>query len=62
MSEINKETYELEVFCKNCTFEGKVAIPKGVPYSEYPCDKCGVLELEKKLPITRITPHIENYM
>ncbi|OHA87739.1 MAG: hypothetical protein A3A96_02085 [Candidatus Zambryskibacteria bacterium RIFCSPLOWO2_01_FULL_39_39] len=59
---MDKETYELDVFCKNCDFSGKVLIPKGVSFTEHQCPKCGVVELQKKLTPARITPHIENYM
>jgi len=42
-----EEKYELDVYCQNCDFRGKVSIPKGTPFKEYPCPKCGIIDLEK---------------
>ena len=58
---MNSESYELDAFCKNCDFEGKVSIPKGMTLTEIHCPTCKTKKLDKKLPPMRLTPHIENY-
>lgn len=57
----NQEKYNLNVFCKNCDFEGNVEIPKGTTYENHKCTKCGVANLVKKMQPVRIIPHIEDY-
>lgn len=58
---MENEIYELDAFCKNCDFNGKVTVPKGIVFSEAKCPKCGIKMLVKKLPPIRIIPHIEDY-
>lgn len=40
----NRVTYEIEVFCKNCHYKGKVRIPKRIEIDEAlktkECPKC----------------------
>ena len=58
---MESDTYELDVLCQNCNFEGKIAIPKGMVLTEINCPNCKLKMLEKKLPRMRITPHVEDY-
>jgi hypothetical protein len=55
------ETYELDAFCNNCNFEGKIRIPKGMILTDMHCPTCKTKMLEKKLPAMRMIPHIEDY-
>ena len=55
------ETYKLEVFCKNCNFEGEITIPKGMTLVETHCHNCKLKMLDKKLPRARMTPRRINY-
>ena len=41
--EEEKETYFVEVKCKNCGWEGTVEIEKGIRVIETPCPNCGVM-------------------
>lgn len=56
-----ENSYKLNVFCKNCDFEGDVEIPKGTTYEKRACPDCGNMTLEKKLKSVRLIPHSENY-
>ncbi len=58
---MENEVYQLDVFCKNCDFQGKIDIPKGMVLTEIHCPTCKLKQLEKRLPRMRITPHIEDY-
>jgi len=58
---MENETYELDAFCKNCNFQGKIQIPKGMTLVEIQCPTCKLKMLEKKIPPARLIPHIESY-
>lgn len=57
---MEKNTYKLELNCKNCGYSGEVEITKGTLVSEANCPNCGNQSLNKVSPPMRLIPRVTN--
>jgi predicted RNA-binding Zn-ribbon protein involved in translation (DUF1610 family) len=58
---MEKQTYNLDVFCSNCDFQQNISIPMGTKVEDHACPNCGNKTLTKHYKQIGLEPRFDSY-